>query len=76
MAAKAVAAERLLIDRLLDPVDFREPMAKAAEVRVRSKESAEIGKVRVTNRTGNSILVRKTGRGFAVTACCLEETGM
>lgn len=50
-------------------------MAKAPEVRVRAKETAMVGDVRVTNRTGNSILVRKTGRGVEVAACCLEEIG-
>jgi len=49
-------------------------MAKTAEVRVRSKGSALIGDVRVTNKTGNSILVRKTGHGIELVACCLEET--
>ncbi len=51
------------------------PTAKAG-VRVRSKETVMLGHVKVTNRTANSILVRKTGRGLEVTDCCLEEQGL
>lgn len=51
-------------------------MAKPAGTRVRSKETKELGDVRVTNRTGNSILIRKTRGGVEVVACCLEEQGM
>ncbi len=48
-------------------------MAKAAAIRVRTNETADVGGVRVTNRTGNSILVRTRSGGIEVTQCCLEE---
>jgi hypothetical protein len=53
-------------------------MAKggAAEVRVRAKETFELGGLDVTNRTANSIMVKKTAVGLVVTNCCLEEQGM
>ena len=53
-------------------------MAKAAppEVRVKAKETVTLGDLQVTNRTGNSITVKKTAKGFVVTNCCLEEQGM
>lgn len=51
-------------------------MPKTSEIRVRSKETLSVGDVRVTNRTGNSILVRKTRGGVEVVQCCLEEAGM
>ncbi len=53
-------------------------MAKghAKDVRVRSKETVTLGGLQVTNRTGNSITVTKTAKGFVVTNCCLEEQGM
>jgi hypothetical protein len=52
-------------------------MAKVSpEVRLKTKETVRIGDVKVTNRTGNSITVRKTATGFVVTNCCLEEQGM
>ncbi len=50
-------------------------MTTAAGVRVRAKETMEVGGLKVTNRTGNSILVRKTAKGIEVTDCCLEEQG-
>ncbi len=50
-------------------------MARPAGTRVRTDETVEIGEVKVTNRTGNSILVRKKAGGIEVTQCCLEETG-
>ena len=49
---------------------------RAAEVRVRAKETAKLGGLDVTNRTANSIMVKKTARGLVVTNCCLEEQGM
>ena len=49
--------------------------AKPSEIRIRAKETAEFGGLAVTNRTANSILVKKTGKGFVVTDCCLEEQG-
>lgn len=52
-------------------------MAKAAtEVRVKAKETVKVGGLDVTNRTANSITVRKTSRGLIVTNCCLEEQGL
>jgi len=52
-------------------------MAKAApEVRVKAKETVKVGGLDVTNRTANSITVRKTSRGLVVTNCCLEEQGL
>jgi len=52
-------------------------MAKtAADVRVRAKETVKVGDLQVTNRTTNSITVRKTSKGLVVTNCCLEEQGM
>ncbi len=50
-------------------------MAKTAGTRVKTDETAEFGGIKVTNRTGNSILVRKRPGGVEVTQCCLEETG-
>jgi len=57
---------------------IRGPMAaaKGAERRVRSKETVTIEGVRVTNKTTNSIMVRKTSKGLEVTNCCLEEQHM
>ncbi len=49
---------------------------RAAEVRVRSKETVKLGGLDVTNRTANSIMVKKTAVGLVVTNCCLEEQGM
>lgn len=53
-------------------------MAKgqAAELRVRAKETVTLGGLSVTNRTANSIMVKKTAKGLVVTDCCLEEQGM
>ena len=48
-------------------------MSTSRDVRVRPKETVELGEVRVTNRTANSILVKRTGKGLVVTDCCLEE---
>ena len=49
---------------------------RAAEVRVRAKETVKLGGLDVTNRTANSIMVNKTAVGLVVTNCCLEEQGM
>ncbi len=49
---------------------------KTTDVRVQPKETIEIEGLTVTNRTGNSILVKKTALGLEVTNCCLEEQGM
>ena len=43
--------------------------------RVRPLETVELRGTKVTNRTANSILVRKTAKGLEVTDCCLEEQG-
>jgi hypothetical protein len=51
-------------------------MAKRAGIRVAAKGTVELDGVRVTNRTSNSILVRRTSKGIEVTDCCLEEQGM
>ena len=53
-------------------------MAKRAPggTRVRAKETVRLGGIDVTNRTANSILVKKTAKGLVVTDCCLEEQGM
>lgn len=56
-----------------DPIEPR--TTTATGVRVRAKETVEIGGLTVTNRTGNSILVRETARGLEVTDCCLDEQG-
>jgi len=50
--------------------------AQAAGVRVRAKETVTLGGFDVTNRTANSIMVKKTTNGLVVTDCCLEEQGM
>lgn len=50
--------------------------AKTGELRVRAKETVQLGDLEVTNRTANSITVRKTSKGVVVTNCCLEEQGM
>ncbi len=50
--------------------------AKGPERRVRSKETVTIEGVRVTNKTANSITVRKISKGLEVTNCCLEEQHM
>ena len=49
---------------------------RAAEVRVRAKETVKLGGLDVTNRTANSIMVKKTPNGIVVIDCCLEEQGM
>ena len=49
---------------------------KVADIRVKVKETVRIGDVKVTNRTANSITVRKAAKGVVVTNCCLEEQGM
>jgi len=49
---------------------------RAVEVRVRAKETVKLGGLDVTNRTANSIMVKKTADGLVVTNCCLEEQGM
>ena len=49
---------------------------KSADVRVKVKETVTLGGVAITNRTTNSITVRKTSKGVVVTNCCLEEQGM
>lgn len=49
---------------------------KAADVRVKVKETIRLGEIEVTNRTTNSITVRRTAKGVIVTNCCLEEQGM
>jgi len=53
-------------------------MVKGAspEIRIRAKESVELGGLQVTNRTANSILVKKTTKGLVVADCCLEEQGL
>ncbi len=51
-------------------------MAKTSGVRVGAKNTVELDGVRVTNKTANSILVRRTAKGIEVTDCCLEEQGM
>jgi len=52
-------------------------MAKTApEIRVKAKQTVKVGALEVTNRTTNSITVRKTTRGLIVTNCCLEEQGL
>jgi hypothetical protein len=52
-------------------------VAKAAtDIRVKAKETVRVGGLEVTNRTTNSITVRKTSKGLVVTNCCLEEQGM
>lgn len=42
---------------------------------MRPLETIEFGGTKVTNRTANSIMVRKTTKGVEVTDCCLEEQG-
>jgi len=49
---------------------------RGAEVRVRAKETVKLGTLDVTNRTANSIMVKKTANGLVVTDCCLEEQRM
>lgn len=49
---------------------------KATEIRVQAKETVRLGDLEVTNRTANSITVRKTAKGVVVTNCCLEEQGI
>jgi hypothetical protein len=51
------------------------PPKGSREVRVRPKETVLVDGTNVTNRTGNSILVRSTARGLVVADCCLEEQG-
>jgi hypothetical protein len=48
----------------------------AQETRIRAKETVELGGIRVTNRTANSILVKTTAKGLVVADCCLEEQGL
>ncbi len=47
----------------------------APGLRVRPRETVELAGTKVTNRTANSIMVRKTSKGVEVTDCCLEEQG-
>jgi len=49
---------------------------RAAGVRVRAKETVKLDGLDVTNRTANSIVVKKPASGLVVTNCCLEEQGM
>jgi len=49
---------------------------RGAEVRVRAKETVKLGTLDVTNRTANSVMVKKTPNGLGVIDCCLEEQGM
>ena len=51
-------------------------MANISGIRVRAKKTIELDGVRVTNKTTNSILVRRTAKGIEVTDCCLEEQGI
>ena len=53
-------------------------MVKASprEVRVPAKGTVDLGDLQVTNRTANSILVKKTSKGVVVADCCLEEQGL
>lgn len=51
-------------------------MAKTAGIRVGAKKTVELDGVRVTNKTANSILVRRTAKGIEVADCCLEEQRM
>jgi len=50
-------------------------MAKAVGLRVETEKAVELDGVRVTNKTSNSLLVRRTPKGIEVTDCCLEEQG-
>src|SRR5881296_1462308 len=59
-----------------DRVHVAMAKGRAAEVRVRAKETVKLGGLDVTNRTANSITVKKTAVGLVVTNCCLEEQGM
>ena len=59
-----------------DCVHITMAKGRAAEVRVRAKETVKLGSLDVTNRTANSIIVKKTAGGLVVTNCCLEEQGM
>jgi len=52
------------------------PKGRSKDVRVRARETVTLGGLQVTNRTGNSITITKTAKGFVVTNCCLEEQGM
>jgi len=59
-----------------DPMHAAMAKGRAAEVRVRAKETVKLGGLNVTNRTANSIMVKKTADWLVVTNCCLEEQGM
>ena len=50
-------------------------MARAVGIRVETNKAVELDGVRVTNKTANSILVRRTSKGIEVTDCSLEEQG-
>ncbi len=50
--------------------------ATSREIRVPAKGTVEVGGLQVTNRTANSILVKKTAKGLVVADCCLEEQGL
>src|SRR2546426_12805196 len=50
-------------------------MAKAGGLRVETEKAVELDGARVTNKTSNSLLVRRTPEGIEVTDCCLEEQG-
>jgi hypothetical protein len=50
--------------------------AKTSEWRIHPKETRTLEGLEVTNRTDNSITVRRTSDGLVVTNCCLEEQGM
>ena len=51
-------------------------MAKDKGIRLGARKTIDFDGVRVTNKTANSILVRRTAKGIEVTDCCLEEQGM
>ena len=50
-------------------------MAKTVGIRVETDKAVALDGVRVTNKTSNSLLVRRTPKGIEVTDCCLEEQG-
>jgi len=58
-----------------DGFDVTMTKGRGSEARVRAKETVKLGTLDVTNRTSNSIMVKKTAKGLVVTDCCLEEQG-
>jgi len=66
------------LDELFNEDVISGSMAKGAAggTRIPAKKTVRLEGLDVTNRTANSILVKKTAKRLVVADCCLEEQGM